>query len=641
MRLTTRAFILLPFAAGLFAQVVAPTPDAVGPTRGDDWKDYNVVNSFETGYRFLSLSGNQNKYRSDENFGSGIRLLSSFVGVNSKNGHGALFDEFTLSTSGLGGDPYESANLRIQKNRLYEYNLLWRRNDYFNPGLTTNGGQGQHLLDTATTLQDNNLTLFPQSRIKFFLGYSRNTQDGPGISTVQSLTSTGDVFPVFTNVHQIQNDYRLGGEIRWWGMTLNWLRGWEDFKDDSTDTANQFARSAPNHGTSPYWQVALFRNSHWIDINGRFTYTGGQRAFVTSENSVGTNQQIVTYGNASRPVATGNATVSIFPTSKLTVSNHTSLYNIRTDGDSAYLQINNSTGVVNRLYYQFLGIRTVANDTDLDYKIQRWLDVNAGYEYSNRRIAATSQFAQAGTPGTAPYLQTNQLHAGKVGFRARPLSGLTVTVNAEFGRASRPFTPKSDSNYNLLTGRIQYKWKSLQLAAWSQANYNDNSVLLSDYNSHGRSYSGSAVWSPKKWFAFDASYSKLHLETLGGIAFFAQNVLFANQESYYLSNLHTGTLTVRFALKRFDVYLGYSRVQDTGDGRATPTQVVAGPDLPAFRAAQTFPLAFQSPQARLSFRVSERLRWNAGYQYFGYHEDFSSGQNYLAHTGYTSLLWSF
>jgi hypothetical protein len=78
-----------------------------------------------------------------------------------------------------------------------------------------------------------------------------------------------------------------------------------------------------------------------------------------------------------------------------------------------------------------------------------------------------------------------------------------------------------------------------------------------------------------------------------------------------------------------------------GDNRPIPTQLVIGPDIPAFRAAQSFPLTFQSPQARVSVRISERLRWNAGYQYFGYHEDFSSGQNYLAHTGYTSLLWSF
>jgi hypothetical protein len=131
------------------------------------------------------------------------------------------------------------------------------------------------------------------------------------------------------------------------------------------------------------------------------------------------------------------------------------------------------------------------------------------------------------------------------------------------------------------------------------------------------------------------------LGTLGGINFFAQNILFANQDSYYVSNLHVGTLSTRFSVGRFDFYVGYNRVQDVGDNRHIPTQLVIGPDLPAFRAAQTFPLTFQSPQARLSVRIAERLRWNAGYQYFGYHEDFSSGQNYLAHTGYTSLLWSF
>ena len=629
MRFTILALVFFSLAAALSGQVVAPTPNSVGPTRGDDWKNYNLINSFETGYRFLSVSGNQNKYRSDVNFGNGVRLLSSFIGVNSKEGHGLLFDEFIFSTQGLGGDPYESASVRVQKNRIYEYSLLWRKNDYYNPGLTTDGGQGQHLQDTSTTLQDNNLTLFPQSKVKFFLGYSRSMQDGAGISTLLSPTSSSDFVPVLTNIRQVQNEYRVGGEFRFWGMTLNWLRGWQDFKDDSTGQVN--------HGTSPYWQVALVRNSQWIDINGRFTYTAGRRTFLTNQNAAEAHQQVFTFGDARRPVATGNPTVSIFPTTKLTIANHTSFYNIRTEGDSTYVQLDNTTGRADFLYYQFLGIRTFANDTDFDYKLKNWFDVHGGYEYSDRRIAATSQFLQS----SPLYSQTNEVNAGKVGFRARPFSRFTVTVNAEFGRASRPFTPKSDSNYNLLTGRLDYRWKTLQLSAWSQANYNDNSVLLSDYNSHSRTYAGSAAWSPVKWFGFDASYSKLHLETLGGINFFANNVLFANQISYYLSNLHVGTLSTRFSVRRFDFYVGYNRVQDAGDGRNTPTQVVAGPDLPAFRAAQTFPLTFQSPQARVSVRISERLRWNAGYQYFGYHEEFSSGQNYLAHTGYTSLLWSF
>jgi hypothetical protein len=650
-------------------QPVAPTPAPVGPNRGDTWKDYNIVNSFETGYRFVSVSGNEEKYRSDENFGNGVRLLSSFFSINSKDGHGPLFDEIVFTTGGLGGDPYRSASLRVQKNRLYEYDLLWRHSDYFNPGLTTNGGASEHFLDTSYTLQDHNLTLFPQSRIRFSFGYSRDNQSGAGISTVQLFNTagqfdpTGDIFPIFSNVKRVQNDYRLGGEIHLLGFTFNWMHGWEDFKDDTPfqlsvfsagdNTVNStsltsFLRAEPNHGTSPYWQVGLFLNTHLLSINARFTYTGGIRAFISNETALGTNQfgaaanqQIITYGDARRPVATGNATFSIFPTSKLTITNQTSVYNVRTEGDSAYLQFDNATQSVDLLYFQYLGIRTVATETDAKYQILTWLDLHGGYEYSNRRIASTQQFALAGTPSTIPFIQTNELNSGNFGVRVRPTKALTILADGEIGRANRPFTPKGERDYSALSGRIEYKVKNLQLIASSRSDYNENSVTVSAFSSHTRIYSGSASWSPRPWFGLDATYSKLHLDTLGGIAFFAQSQLFQNQLSYYVSNIHSGTLSARLGWKRADLYLGFSRIQDVADGRSAATNTIVGPPLVAFQTAQTFPLRFQSPSARLSFRISERVRWNVGYQYFGYNESFSKGENYLANTGYTSILWSF
>jgi len=63
-----------------------------------------------------------------------------------------------------------------------------------------------------------------------------------------------------------------------------------------------------------------------------------------------------------------------------------------------------------------------------------------------------------------------------------------------------------------------------------------------------------------------------------------------------------------------------------------------------FAPVQTFPLSFQSPMARVSVRISPKVRWNVGWQFYNYHEDFglfSTYQNYHAHTGYTSVLWSF
>ena len=61
-------------------------------------------------------------------------------------------------------------------------------------------------------------------------------------------------------------------------------------------------------------------------------------------------------------------------------------------------------------------------------------------------------------------------------------------------------------------------------------------------------------------------------------------------------------------------------------------------------SVQTYPLTYQSPLARLSVKISPKVRWNAGWQFYNYGEDFhlfGYNQNFNAHTGFTSVLWSF
>jgi hypothetical protein len=269
------------------------------------------------------------------------------------------------------------------------------------------------------------------------------------------------------------------------------------------------------------------------------------------------------------------------------------------------------------------------------------MDLHAGYGFSDRRIAATPQAVLIGPTPPTTYNQTNQLNSGLFGFRIRPLKGLVIVADGEVGRASQPFTPKSDSAYHTISASVQYKIKNLQLSALTHTDYNLNSVSLSSYSSHARTYSGSASWTVNSHLSLDGTFSKLHLDTLGGIAFFANSQFFPNQVSYYISNLYSGTVDVRYTYKRLDLMAGYSHVQDLGDGRNAATTTIVGPSLAPFQTAQTFPLRFLSPMGRISFSITERLKWNFGYQYYGYHEAFSSGENYLANTGYTSLLWSF
>ncbi len=635
-------------------QTVAPTPEPVGPARGDNVSEYNIVNSFETGYRWDSVGGNLDSYNSQVNYGNGLRLLSSFFSANSRDGHGKFFDSIVLTTQGLGNDPYESATLRVEKNRVYRFDMNWRLNDYVNPGLVSAGQQSGNFLDTRYTSQDDDLTLFPQSKIKFFLGYSRSVQDGPELTAVGSLT--GGTLPLdsvgFMSEREARNEYRVGNEFQVLGFTVNWMHGWEDFKEDfraqaGTDANGNTIPSQlvnPYHGTSPYWRVGLFTNRKWYSVNGRFTYTGTQRAFVLQNTSLLggpiVGLQDVTMGTGQRPVGTGNLTFSVFPTSKLTFTNSTAIYNVRSEGLSEFIQFNDATGGSVSQTFLYLGIRTLSNQTDLTYRAYKWLSFFGGYHYSDRLITAVLD-------SPTRYYQTSILNAGVFGVRIRPVQPLTISLSGEVGRANHPFATKSDKDYQALGARVQYKKKSLLLSAYSQSNYNNNSVTFTAFSSHARTYAANVSWMPLRWLSFNTDYSKMHLDTLGGIVFFDGGETPTNGYSLYISNLQTGNAGAHFTLgRRADLYLGYSHVQDTGDGRSNPYGTGFGTTIPAFQAAQTFPMKFQSPVGRFSVKINNRIRWNVGYQYYGYHEDFFTGQGtpdqaYRAHTGYTSVLWSF
>jgi hypothetical protein len=329
-------------------------------------------------------------------------------------------------------------------------------------------------------------------------------------------------------------------------------------------------------------------------------------------------------------------------------------------GDSVFTQFTNGSPSPAILPFSYLGIRTVANFTDAEMRLRTWFSVHAGYDYSNRHIGSIENQNVVGNQPTAPLTgeQTNALHTGVLGFRLKPVQSLTIRLDGEIGRADHPIYPISEGNYQAFSGRIEYKHRSLRLSGYARSDYNINSVSLSSFASHARQYGADASWAGNKWFSIDASYAKQHLYTLGGIDYFANRSEITGESSLYISNIHTAIVAARFNFRdKADISVGYSHVQDVGDGRVNPygslpntvnpgfppAALVAGQytSQPAFVAAQTFPLKFLSPMARISIRINNKVRWNAGYQYYGYAEDFSALQNYRAHTGYSSLAWSF
>ena len=668
-----RRFIFLAAAAVPFilagnamAQpTVAPTDgEPVGPAAGETLASYNISQSWELGYRFASVGGDYGKYRSDVNYRNGLRLLSGSLLVHSLEGHGNWFDEIALTTAGLGNDPYQSATFRIQKNRLYRYDMLWRSNDYFNPGLVV--ASGEHLEDTTHRWQDHDLTLFPQSAFRIHAGYGRTTEDGPTLTTEQEFNAQGDVFPIFRNDRQQYNEYRLGFDARFKAFRLTVQRRWEYFRDDSAGAVilteagtppaalASFQSSQPYRGRTPSWMGNLIGEYSWIVINARAAYAGGTGDFVQDEIAAGINrggvtqsQQIAVTGSGDRPALTGDFNVTLFPTSRLSVVNSFSVANTRMVGNNEFTQFNDATFAFSTINFQFLGIRLLTNSTDVRYRFTKKFDVSGGFRYVDRLIRSIEDAASPGEALTGLSAeQSNHTIAGVAGINWLPLTGLRMHFEGEVGTNDNPFAPISLRNYHVLRASAAYRRKSLSYSGAYRENYNNNSIVVTAYSSHARTYSADASWTAKSGISFDASYSRLHLDTIGGIAFFAGTPfpVSTTGESIYVSNIHALNIGTHFAVtKRADLYIGYSLTKDTGDGRGSlAVQPTAAGQV--FYNVQTFPLTYQTPLAHVSVRISEKLRWNAGYQYYGYHEEFgllSEIQNYRAHTGYTSLLWAF
>jgi len=347
-------------------------------------------------------------------------------------------------------------------------------------------------------------------------------------------------------------------------------------------------------------------------------------------------------------VANGDLALSFFPTERLTIVNNTSVTSNRIDGTANYSEAGTAATFKN-IDFRYFGVRTISNFTDINYRVSTWIGIYAGYHYSDRVVKTIESSLLPGLDTNfsgQTYEVNNHLNTGRLGIRLRPVKPFTLSVDGEIGRASTPLTLIADKNYHAINGRADYRVRKLQFSAIYRQAYNLNApVNFISFDSHSRQYSGSASWGPKDWVTLDASYSKLHLDTSSFLTFFASTTprsqLQTGYLSIYRSNIHAANLTTRFGIaKRADLFVGYAITKDTGDGRASSGDPIQN----LLNSVQTFPLTYQSPLARISIRISPKLRWNAGWQYYGYHEEFGLfgySQNYHAHTGFTSVLWAF
>jgi len=156
-------------------------------------------------------------------------LLDMTLEMRSLNHQGQVFDRLYLSNFGYGGDPNNVSRLRIGKNKWYDFDALFRRDqnvwDYslqanpLNPastfahapaGFNPIIGTSPHLFNTRRRMGDYNLTLLPESKIRLRLGYSRNENEGPSFSSLHQGTEA----LLLQNYRNTVNAYRFGVDFK-------------------------------------------------------------------------------------------------------------------------------------------------------------------------------------------------------------------------------------------------------------------------------------------------------------------------------------------------------------------------------------------------------------------------------------------
>jgi hypothetical protein len=299
--------------------------------------------------------------------------------------------------------------------------------------------------------------------------------------------------------------------------------------------------------------------------------------------------------------------------------------------------------------------------------VNKWLALNSEYRYTARWL--DNSLIRTGTTNSRDINSVaNHLNTGTFGFRVKPAKQhLSFSADATLGRDNAPENPTSPGHFHNIRARMDYRAKKLRFGLSYRQVYNLNAPLsvysastgqlavgeqLDYYTSHSRDFSATTSFDATRRLSFDLSYTKAHMDTLANLwaelvppgATTITSVSVRGYLSQYISNLHTVSLMARTNFRRGTFCAGYVMSRDTGDGRAT--QNLGLTDLAASTTASwnTFPMTYRTPMARLSIKLSPKMQWNAGWEFYGYNQQFAYfgyQPYYHAHTGYTSLSLTF
>ncbi len=220
-------------------------------------------------------------------------------------------------------------------------------------------------------------------------------------------------------------------------------------------------------------------------------------------------------------------------------------------------------------------------------------------------------------------------NAGVLGLWLKPISNLSVNLDADFGSADNTFTRLSSRNYQEFRARIQYRAAAwLNLSAYYRGSEGQNPVANVNGSQHNRNAGFSASFTPSQKLSAQLGYNYSNITSDIFICFTSSQAQpglpacpdltgLLQQFSTYRSTINTGFLDVLWTpVQRLSFELGANLSGVSG------SELNLNP-LSPIATAPAGPLNsdWYQPYGSVAYHFARHWTGRARWDYYGYHED--------------------
>ena len=260
------------------------------------WGGFENTGSATLGYRFTDVSGYQPKFQELFNLREGPRLLDFSLFGKAKDGENRFADNYSLTASGIGGEPFTSAQLTVRKSRLYDLRVnfrqsyyYWDRNDAATLPNRLSGLTSNHDWATVRKLGSVNLLIHATNNLKFSFEYYRNTRDGAtfttrsldyfGSSSTWGSFARANPYYLFAPINEVSNRVTGGIDYTLKDWTLHYRLGYQTF-EDAVNGQNLTSPLLSINVNDPSTRKEPLNGASWTDSRrlttpvSEFSYTG-------------------------------------------------------------------------------------------------------------------------------------------------------------------------------------------------------------------------------------------------------------------------------------------------------------------------------------------------------------------------------